>query len=268
MSGGWLAMIDSLAHVANIAAMEHRLPQAEEGTLWEGDQLTIRFLLEEGKLNLCLRLMAGWKQYSSTQPVTTPEWLEARARDLQGEIAGADVLRTRLLTFEQSLGTLLRCALEHVEAVQTTDLSELFEHCTQVLVNAGNPDAAILSYDRTQESLVPIYMNSVMKRADALGEERIMQLIKDHALVAKLVHHLHTHHAKLKPEERLGGTQALAYIFDSEEFPMSRNEYLPQEAKTELLDFKKLFLDAVIEGAPETRKTLRPLLDVIVRSGG
>ena len=56
----WVTMVDSLTHIANIAAMEHRLPEAANSTLWEGDQLTVRFLLEEGKLNLCLRQMNNY----------------------------------------------------------------------------------------------------------------------------------------------------------------------------------------------------------------
>jgi hypothetical protein len=42
------------------------------------------------------------------------------------------------------------------------------------------------------------------------------------------------------------GAQCLAHIFESEEFPMSRNDYLPPEAKKQLLDFNGLFLKALV----------------------
>jgi hypothetical protein len=59
-----------------------------------------------------------------------------------------------------------------------------------------------VAQDRTQEALVPVYLNSLMKRAEQVGnEERIMDLLKQTQLVAKLVHHLHTRHAELKPDE-------------------------------------------------------------------
>ena len=45
-------MVDSLKHVAQVATMEHKIPREGDQTLWEGDELTVRFLLEEGKLNL------------------------------------------------------------------------------------------------------------------------------------------------------------------------------------------------------------------------
>lgn len=66
----WIGLTDSLLHISNVALMEHQLPRdSEDSTLWEGEELTVRFVLEEGKLNLCLRCgppgraglgQAGW----------------------------------------------------------------------------------------------------------------------------------------------------------------------------------------------------------------
>ena len=85
----WLGLTDSLQHIANVALMEHRLPREGDSTLWEGEELTVRYMLEEGarvgpspspspqpspspspspsltqsgKLNLCLRLMEEYKR--------------------------------------------------------------------------------------------------------------------------------------------------------------------------------------------------------------
>ena len=102
-------MIDSLAHIASVAQMEHRLPrEKEDSTLWENDELTIRFLLEEGKLNLCLRQMAA---YTSEMARRGPpsEWLAGAAREL--ELGDAATLEARLLAFEQALGALHACAI-------------------------------------------------------------------------------------------------------------------------------------------------------------
>ena len=45
----WLGLTDSLQHIANVALMEHRLPRdSEDSTLWEGEELTVRYTcLEE-----------------------------------------------------------------------------------------------------------------------------------------------------------------------------------------------------------------------------
>ena len=100
-------MVDSLTHIANIAAMEHRLPEAANSTLWEGDQLTVRFLLEEGKLNLCMRLM---HEYKRAQRATGAAELAQLAT--AAGVETAEKLAERSLAFEQSLGTLLRCSFE------------------------------------------------------------------------------------------------------------------------------------------------------------
>ena len=129
-------MVDTVAHIANVAAMEDKLPnKREESTLWEGDELTVRFLLEEGKLNLCLRLLHEVKSETAAR-AGDAAWLTlgAHAAGLSG---GADALGAKLGTFEQSMGALMRCAFEHVEAVQTTDLAELFVHVSEVLAAAG-----------------------------------------------------------------------------------------------------------------------------------
>ena len=100
----WLAMIDSLVHISNIAMMEQRLPRGEnDSTLWEGDDLTVRFMLEEGKLNLCLRLMHEFCR--AMIALKSPNggyhsWLKATASSCG--IADPEQLTQRLLTFEGS----------------------------------------------------------------------------------------------------------------------------------------------------------------------
>ena len=43
---------------SQVAEMEEKLPKDSEGsTLWECEELALRYLLEDGKMNLCLRLM-------------------------------------------------------------------------------------------------------------------------------------------------------------------------------------------------------------------
>jgi hypothetical protein len=60
MSKEWLAMVESLQHISSIAVMEQKLPkQAGQDvmTLWDKDDMAVRMVLEEGKLNMCLRVL-------------------------------------------------------------------------------------------------------------------------------------------------------------------------------------------------------------------
>ncbi|KAL3917014.1 MAG: hypothetical protein SGPRY_006578, partial [Prymnesium sp.] len=49
------------------------------------------------------------------------------------------MLQHQACVFEESLGLLISCCLEHVEAVQMTDLSELASHVHDVLVSEYRP---------------------------------------------------------------------------------------------------------------------------------
>jgi hypothetical protein len=75
LSVDWLKMAESLQQVSNVAYMEKHMPSNDsnaaaaqgkksEGTLWDQqkDELAIRILLEEGKLNLCLRTLQHFKE--------------------------------------------------------------------------------------------------------------------------------------------------------------------------------------------------------------
>ena len=67
-------MLDSIEHIANIAKMEHRLPQGDSSsTLWDGDEHSVRFVLEEGKLNLSLRLMSEYQSKMATLRPPSPQ---------------------------------------------------------------------------------------------------------------------------------------------------------------------------------------------------
>ena len=57
---------------------------------------------------------------------TGHKWsMSALMRELAAMGHDVDALRKRMSAFETSMGQLLRCAFEHIEAVQTADMAEL-----------------------------------------------------------------------------------------------------------------------------------------------
>ena len=63
LSPHWIEMADVLGRIANISDMESKLPSAkDDATLWETEEQALRYLIEDGKLNLCLRNMIEFKQ--------------------------------------------------------------------------------------------------------------------------------------------------------------------------------------------------------------
>lgn len=63
LSDPWFEMADVFGRIANISDMESKLPASKkDATLWETEEQALRFLLEDGKLNLCLRNLIEFKQ--------------------------------------------------------------------------------------------------------------------------------------------------------------------------------------------------------------
>lgn len=55
-------MAEIFGRVASISDVESKLPSSKENaTLWETEEQALRFVLEDGKLNLCLRLLIDFK---------------------------------------------------------------------------------------------------------------------------------------------------------------------------------------------------------------
>ena len=266
----WLQMIDSIQHIASIAQMEHRLPREGDATLWENDELTVRFLLEEGKLNLCLRQINAYTTVLSQcadTPAKRSAWLTRTARELGMESDAA--LQSKLNAYETSLGVLLRCAFQHVEAVQTTDLPLLFEHAAQVL--SATPEAMETrrnyesgTFERMQPALVLRYLASVLERIEILGEGRIMPNVRERRLIELTIRHLHGYHAQLTEEDRLAGCAFFATAIDTDDFEGAKSAFLPAESAQLLKAFPQAFLTAMTADHA-IRKKLRPLLDTVQR---
>jgi hypothetical protein len=263
-------MVDSLVHISNIALMEHRLPRTEsDTTLWEGDELTVRFMLEEGKLNLCLRLIHDYcREINALNPPSSGEYQGFLVRTAAAnDLPDAAALSQRLLTFEQGMGVLLRCCFEHVEAVQTTDLPELFQHAAEVLQLSSAQPSDTLNLERTQPAMVLRYMRSVFERIERVGEGRMMPQVQELRLVPLVIAQLHAHAAGLKPDDLFAGAHFLSLAIDTEAFEDSRAAFIDAQSTALLKEFKALFLGNITR-EPEQRKQLRPLLDVVTRAGG
>lgn len=62
LSDPWFEMAEIFGRVANITDVESKLPSGKkDATLWETEEQALRFIIEDGKLNLCLRLLIEFK---------------------------------------------------------------------------------------------------------------------------------------------------------------------------------------------------------------
>jgi hypothetical protein len=61
----WCDMAEIFGRIASISDIEQSLSAAKgdgDGTLWETEEQALRYLIEDGKLNLCLRQMIEFKR--------------------------------------------------------------------------------------------------------------------------------------------------------------------------------------------------------------
>ncbi|CAN0339891.1 unnamed protein product, partial [Phaeothamnion confervicola] len=62
LSVPWCEMAEVLGRVAKVSAMEAKLPKSnQDQTLWEGEEFALRYVMEDGKLNVCLRALVEYK---------------------------------------------------------------------------------------------------------------------------------------------------------------------------------------------------------------
>ena len=63
-SEAWCEMAEVFGRIASISDIEISLSAASksDGTLWETEEQALRYLVEDGKLNLCLRQMIEFKR--------------------------------------------------------------------------------------------------------------------------------------------------------------------------------------------------------------
>ena len=116
LTDSWCDMAETMGRIATVSDAEGSLPKEhEEATLWETEEAALRYVLEDGKLNLCLRNMVDYKEFERKGGVVRPELLPKCDK------------------FEKGLGVVLRNAWAHVEAIQTTDLPLLISYTAAVL---------------------------------------------------------------------------------------------------------------------------------------
>ena len=175
------------------------------GTLWEGDELVLRFLVEDGKVNLCLRLVRDYLSFLDE--------LESTGRELTAEESAVSA------RFERAAGVLLGNAWEHPEALQTSDLPLLVETTTS-MARHSDPSVAL------EESLgggALRFAHALGKNCEeVIGERLFEELLRRRTFDAIVrVAGDAASHDDASPDSKhilLCGLEGLAQLVDSEEF--------------------------------------------------
>jgi len=220
----------------------------EQGTLWdqEKDELAVRILLEEGKLNLAFRLLHKFKEFQRT------EQYNVKVKECSKRFGSdEDAVNDRCRIFEQSVGVLLRFALEHVEALQIIDLPQLIRHIAEVLSHAGRLEKEQKEKAKTkgsdlekmQESLVLHYLACLALKMEEMDEDRVMDLLNEQNVISLLVDHM----AKYSKWYRLDTLEAVCLffngVFNSEAYSGEPEKFVgTEELKKQFVTLKGDFI--------------------------
>jgi len=238
------------------------------GTLWdqECDEVAIRILLEEGKLNLALRLLTQFKK-AQLGPKFHDLLKESALKSDSGVTYACAV--EKCADFEANLGILLKLALSHVESLQILDVSLLITLCLTVLTHLSeNVDAPLMIPDlhKTQESLVFAYLSGLSANIEEMDEQRIMDDILEAKLVQLAIEVIHKHHASFSAEVLKHAVRFLSNVMNTEIFSTEADGFVgSQSTKENCAGFGALFLEKLFKDDAKFKREIRPFSDTMRR---
>lgn len=243
--------------------MRRHIQVGSKGTLWEREEYTVRFFLEESKVNMLLRFLVEFKK--------------EQKKLIDGTVITSDVakllqldehmLDSKMRCFEESLGILLKHCLMAVEVLQTLDINQLIEYASDV-INLALSEQFIVpdpeSFSKSQEFLAIIYLGRLGEEAEHLQEEGICRKLAESNVLGKIIEFLGKFQTNLDTEDLFDASKSVSSILNLEYFHSNRDTVFSDDQKkilTSLYDsvFKTLLTDY------ESKKALRALVDTVNR---
>lgn len=268
-----------VSQIANVAFMETHLPPSDDnpltqhgkkttGTLWdqERDELAVRILLEEGKLNLALRILHKYRTAVRDSAKFTAA-IQSTSVKFNSDVV---TVTDRCRVFEQSVGVLLKFAFSHVEALQIMDLPEFLQHCAEVVAEndaSTRTNGSPLELDKLQETLVLHYLAGLAGAMEEMDEDRVMDLIQEHNLLPTLISHLAKHYQWYKLDALMDACKFLNGCMASEAYQADRKKFLHAVSDIQsLCSLKSLFLSEMLSPAfGAKKKDVQMLLDEMAK---
>jgi len=281
LSAEWIQLVDSLKQLTRLVQLEGRMPanakvgealgrtKESEGTLWdqEAHENAIRILVEEAKVNLCLRMMNDFKKWQYDP--------ETKRATIDGVVRGSEFSEVQLdqkcRQFEEALGVLLWRAFVHVETLQLMDIPLLIEHTVMVLKHCETFRQERLDCTvKEQEMIAMYYFSALMRHAEELNNSELLAKSKEFGLINLAVLHILRHGKAEYPEDFSHDiAQGLAAICDNEDFKTNWAEFFfdpatgqaSRDQMSMFLQLKEHFIEPILATYPEKKKELRPLTD-------
>lgn len=267
-------MAESVNQIANVAFMEKQLPptstnplaqegKKETGTLWDQskDELAVRILLEEGKLNLVLRLLTKYMEFKKSGGFD--EAVEATSKTFNSEKA---LVHDRCQIFESAMSILLKLALCHVEALQILDMPAFTTHVAFVL-KTEEVDSTVHKREGQSTSVLAL-LASVASNFEELQEDRIMELILKSKIIDLTLAYVNKFQTKLTPGHFKSVCIFFSNVVSSDAFSTDSDVYLPsEEAKRNFYTTLTDIMATATKEAGLQKTDVQALIDLLARYG-
>jgi len=263
---------------------EHKVKGKDsEQTLWDEEQTqsVVRILLEEGKLNLLLRLLSNFKGMQQREDFKVAMEIQCNRRKMR-----MSSLQQLCSIYEHSLGVLLFFCISRIESLQILDSEHLVEHIESMLTRREQSTlfrsrkggdgqkqggdrmlafaAQLFSDDKGQECLALYYLYLLSTYFCKLQhEEKLMGHVEKYGIVPKSVAYVMRHHAVLSLDVLQKYCLFLSHCFETESFSAEPDAFLvddsgKKETLRALCQFYELYaLRFVKEDKVLTNKQMR-----------
>jgi hypothetical protein len=241
------------------------LSKTSNETLWERDELVVRYILEDNKINMLLKMITTYKskQYQLQDGILS---ISQICESLKVE---EKVLRNKMKEFEEQLGQLLVFCFSSVEILQMLEINNLIEYASLLLDRSighlfVEPEDKE-SFSNCQETLVIVYLRFICDEIGSLQEERISTMLAEMNIIGKILSFLSRYHNKINNVGLFEISRSLSAILDLEFFQTNRNSVLNTEEEKKLLISMYATVFKNLLTSYENKKALRALVDTINR---
>jgi len=263
----WVELADSLKQIAHVALNEKNIPMVQKdlssmhgrkkhGTLWdqEKSELAIRIVLEEGKLNLCMRLLS--ELMTSQRLSNFYTLLECSCMD---NVYNTDQMEKTVAIIEKSLGVIVLLCIQHVESLQICDTSALLELCARNLSKEYDISdlqklqrqkrlfsTSLKSYNKMQVNIAFHFLYHLIRHIPEISEATIMQTIIKKRILKKVLRFMSTYKEYMPQETAAIAAKFIDHVFQTDSFKTKQKALVYKTFEEDIIQFRE-DLNKIIE---------------------
>ncbi|EFC37384.1 predicted protein [Naegleria gruberi] len=235
-------------------------------TLWDRDEYCIRFIVEEGKLNMLLRILDEFKDEQAK--------ITGGQKTMQEVLTTSDIkdeteLTNKMNKFEMNLAVLMMYSFHSLESLQTLDMYQTLDLINKNMNTKTFLDNKLKLGDdvyKTTEYLVIDYLRSLFVHIEKLDESKISNLTIERKLLPKLIQFLEKTVSHMGEHEIIRCFETISAIAAAETFQTSREKYFgsDKDVKMALVKMYDTHVKKLLNNY-DRKKSLRSLIDIVNR---